>query len=124
MVNIAVVIGTLTKPPETRRLASGLSLANFDVRVQRADESAESVPVTLFTGERAVLGWQEGEELLVVGRVRRRFFRVGGSTQSRTEVVADRVVPVAQAGAAIEALELARGVIASVAMAGGEAIGL
>ena len=124
MVNIAVVIGTLTKPPETRRLASGLSLANFDVRVQRADESAESVPVTLFTGEGAVPEWQEGEELLVVGRVRRRFFRVGGSTQSRTEVVADRVVPVAQAGAAIEALELATGVIASVAMAGGEAIGL
>lgn len=124
MVNIAVVIGKLTKSPETRRLASGLSLANFDVRVQRADESAESVPVTLFTGEGAVPEWQEGEELLVVGRVRRRFFRVGGSTQSRTEVVADRVVPVAQAGAAIEALELARGVIASVAMAGGEAIGL
>jgi single-strand DNA-binding protein len=124
MVNIAVVIGKLTKSPETRRLASGLSLANFDVRVQRADESAESVPATLFTGEGAVPEWQEGEELLVVGRVRRRFFRVGGSTQSRTEVVADRVVPVAQAGAAIEALELARGVIASVAMAGGEAIGL
>ena len=124
MVNIAVVIGTLTKPPETRRLASGLSLANFDVRVQRADESAESVPVTLFTGERAVPEWQEGEELLVVGRVRRRFFRVGGSTQSRTEVVADRVVPVAQASAAIEALELATGVIASVAVAGGEVVGL
>jgi single-stranded DNA-binding protein len=33
MVNIAVVIGKLTKPPEARRLPSGLSLANFDVRV-------------------------------------------------------------------------------------------
>lgn len=31
-------------------------------------------------------------ELLVVGTVRRRFFRAGGSTQSRTEVVADKVV--------------------------------
>jgi single-strand DNA-binding protein len=30
--------------------------------------------------------------VVVVGSVRRRFFRVGGATQSRTEVVADRVV--------------------------------
>jgi single-strand DNA-binding protein len=34
-----------------------------------------------------------GAEFLVVGSVRRRFFRVGGATQSRTEVVAERVVP-------------------------------
>ena len=36
----------------------------------------------------------------MVGRVRRRFFRAGGVTQSRTEVVADEVVPtrLAQAG--------------------------
>ena len=31
--------------------------------------------------------------MLVVGRVRRRFYRAGGSTQSRTEVVASAVVP-------------------------------
>ncbi|MET0577799.1 MAG: hypothetical protein ABW122_04015, partial [Ilumatobacteraceae bacterium] len=28
----------------------------------------------------------------VIGSVRRRFFRAGGSTQSRTEVVAERAV--------------------------------
>jgi single-strand DNA-binding protein len=32
-------------------------------------------------------------EVIVVGTVRRRFFRAGGATQSRTEVVADRIVP-------------------------------
>jgi single-strand DNA-binding protein len=31
--------------------------------------------------------------VVVTGRVRRRFFRAGGYTQSRTEVVADAVVP-------------------------------
>jgi len=33
---------------------------------------------------------------VVVGRVRRRFFRAGERTQSRTEVVADAVVPATQ----------------------------
>ena len=35
----------------------------------------------------------QGDQLLVVGTVRRRFFRSGGSTQSRTEVVASEVLP-------------------------------
>lgn len=33
-----------------------------------------------------------GDEVVVVGRVHRRFFRAGGATQSRTEVSADLVV--------------------------------
>jgi single-strand DNA-binding protein len=44
----------------------------------------------------------------VVGRVRRRFFRAGGTTQSRTEVVADTVVPATQAKRVEAALRRAR----------------
>jgi len=44
----------------------------------------------------------------VVGRVRRRFFRAGGGTQSRTEVVADVVVAARQARRARSALEAAQ----------------
>jgi len=40
---------------------------------------------------------EEGLEVVVVGTVRRRFFRSGGSTQSRTEVVVDSVVPARRA---------------------------
>ena len=32
------------------------------------------------------------DEVTVFGHVRRRFYRTGGATQSRTEVVADRIV--------------------------------
>lgn len=39
---------------------------------------------------------QIGEELVVRGTVRRRFFRTSGATQSRTEVVAAEVVAVAR----------------------------
>ena len=48
-----------------------------------ADPPAAGLPVAL------------GEEVVVVGRVSRRFFRSGGSTQSRTEVVAEEVIPAA-----------------------------
>ena len=34
-----------------------------------------------------------GADVVVIGSVRRRFFNAGGATQSRTEVVADKVVP-------------------------------
>ena len=40
---------------------------------------------------------EPGAEVVVSGRVRRRFFRAGGVTQSRTEVVADAVVATRQA---------------------------
>ena len=50
-----------------------------------------------------------GDDVVVVGSVRRRFFRVGGSTQSRTEVVAQRVLRPSQrrqvTGALAEAVE-------------------
>ena len=57
------------------------------------------VPVTVVvpetTTERArELLRLEGAEVVVVGRVRRRFFRAGGATASRTEVVADRMISV------------------------------
>ncbi|WP_394930575.1 hypothetical protein, partial [uncultured Ilumatobacter sp.] len=34
-----------------------------------------------------------GEEVVVTGRVQRRFFRSGGLTQTRTELVAERCLP-------------------------------
>jgi single-strand DNA-binding protein len=92
---MVVVIGNLAKPLQVRNLPSGLTLACFDLQVQRPDQSIDTVPVALFdVGEQAA-GWKAGDELLAVGRVRRRFFRVGGSTQSRTELVAERVIPLA-----------------------------
>jgi single-strand DNA-binding protein len=45
-----------------------------------------------------------GTDVLVVGRVRRRFFRAGGVTQSRTEVVASAVVPLRRTAAVRRAL--------------------
>ena len=39
MLNMAVVIGNLTKPVEIRSLPSGTSVASFDLQVLRTDQS-------------------------------------------------------------------------------------
>jgi single-strand DNA-binding protein len=64
--------------------------------MDREGERAETVPVVWFDPPAAATALDIDDTVVVVGRVRRRFFRSGGSTQSRTEVVADRVVPARQ----------------------------
>jgi single-strand DNA-binding protein len=105
MLNVVVVLGSLAKPVQVKVLPSGSSLTSFDVVVRKADQVADTVPVVLFDAPQGVPELAAGETILVVGRVRRRFFRSGPSTQSRTEVVADKVLSLVDAGLARSALE-------------------
>ena len=50
------------------------------------------MPVAWFDAGAAADDLDAGKPVAVAGHVRRRFFRAGGVTQSRTEVVATRVV--------------------------------
>lgn len=91
--NIAVIRGRLSRPPEARDLASGDRLVILEVTASASgDRRAESVPVVWFAAPASALAWEPDEEVVVIGRVRRRFFRAGAVTQSRTEVVAERVL--------------------------------
>ena len=96
--NVVVLRGAVVRLPEIRELPSGSRSCSFDVRTTGPDGRAETVPVSWAdppaADEEALL---EGAEVLVVGRIRRRFFRSGGATQSRTEVVAERVARPRQA---------------------------
>jgi single-strand DNA-binding protein len=106
--NVVVLRGTVVRPPEIRELPSGDRLVSFDVRTAGPDGRAEAVPVSWAdppaADEEALV---EEAEVLVVGRVRRRFFRAGGATQSRTEVVAERVARPRQTRRGRAALEAA-----------------
>lgn len=102
--NITVVTGRLSRSPERRVLSSGVEHVGFEVTVAGPEGRAESVPVVWPGAPAAVSGLAAGDEVVVVGRVRRRFFRTGGATQSRTEVVAGLVVPARRAAAARRAL--------------------
>lgn len=95
--NLSILVGSLNRPPELRALPSGDQLVALDVTVHPPGAPSESVPVAWPSAPAAAAGWQPGEEVLVVGRVRRRFFRSGGVTQSRTEVVASVAVPTRRA---------------------------
>lgn len=90
--NVVVLQGSLTRPAELRSLPSGDSLVGLEMTVPRAGEKADSVPVVWPDAPAAAADLDVGEKVVVVGRIRRRFFRSGGVTQSRTEVVADVVV--------------------------------
>ena len=86
--------GRLSRPAQQRVLESGTVIVNYEVTVTRDDGPADTVPV-MWADPPANAGadaFDAGDEVVVVGRVRRRFFRAGGGTQSRTEVVADVVV--------------------------------
>jgi len=90
--NVVVLRGTLVAELRWRELPSGQLLGQFDVTT-RDDTGTQTVPVAWFDPPPAAEELGVGSELVVVGSVRRRFFRAGGTTQSRTEVVAEKVLP-------------------------------
>lgn len=95
--NLAVIRGPVPNDPQPRDLPSGRVVVQFDVvtRVESGGREVNvSVPVAWHEPTSAQLGAiVAGVDVVVVGTVRRRFFRVGGSTQSRTELVAGAVIP-------------------------------
>ena len=91
--NVAVLRGQLSSPPRARQLASGDQLVSLELTAKADDGPADTVPVAWFGAPDPLPAWEAGQELVVVGRVRRRFFRAGAATASRTEVVATAVLP-------------------------------
>lgn len=97
MTNVVALRGHLSRPAELRSLPSGSTLVGLEVTTRRASATkAETVPVVWHDAPPKASAWDAGEEVVVVGHVSRRFFRAGGGTQSRTEVVATMVLPIGQ----------------------------
>jgi len=89
--NIVVLQGTLSRPPDERQLRESV-LATYEVTT-RDGGRAVTAPVVWFDPPEAAWKLDAGDDVTVVGEVRRRFFRSNGRTESRTEVVATAVVP-------------------------------
>ncbi len=115
MTNIAVLRGNLSSPPRLRHLASGDRLLSLELTAKVDDGPADTVPVAWFGPPNPLPEWRAGQELVVVGRVRRRFFKAGATTASRTEVVATAVVPAGRRAAISKAVA---GALAAVGAAG------
>jgi single-stranded DNA-binding protein len=108
MTNVAVVIGRLARPAEPRDLPSGDRLVQYEVTIPSENGRAETVPVVWFDAPASAEDYDVDEKVVVVGRVRRRFFQAAGRLQSKTEVVAEAVVPARQAKRSQAAVEKAR----------------
>jgi single-strand DNA-binding protein len=108
MTNVVVLIGRLARPAQFRQLPSGDALVEYQLTVPRPGLRAESVPVVWEQPPPSAVDLDTDAELVVVGRVRRRFFRTASRTESRTEVVAELVVPLRQAKKVRAALSAAQ----------------
>jgi len=88
--NLVFLQGTLSRASERRTLPSGDEVLHCEVTTRDAHGRADSVPV-VWPAAPARAEFPAGASVVVTGRVRRRYFRTGGVTGSRTEVVADGV---------------------------------
>jgi hypothetical protein len=112
--NVAIVRGRLSSEPRWTTLASGDVLVRYEVTVAHEGAPADSVPVAWLGAPTAAPGGDlaRGDEVLVVGRVRRRWFRPGaGPSVSTTEVVAASVVPTTDKRRAAAAVRRALGAL-------------
>ena len=86
--NLVVLQGHVSSEPQRKDLPSGTTLLQLEVTT-RGDGGLLSVPVVWFEPTH---DFAPADEVTVLGHVRRRFYRAGAVTQSRTEVVADCIV--------------------------------
>ena len=101
--NLVIVRGVVSSEPRRRELPSGGVVTHLDVTT-RSDALTASVPIAVY--DRTVDAAKD-DEVVVTGHVSRRFFRAGGATQSRTELVAGDVVRVSRKRAVEKALATA-----------------
>jgi hypothetical protein len=88
-INLAVLRGTASNPPELRTLPSGRRLATLAVRTHGVGPKATSIPVAVWDPPAWLEALDAGADLIVAGCLRRRFYRtVSGGLGSRVEVEA------------------------------------
>ena len=96
--NAVLLVGTLTEPAEERDLAGGVKVVRWTVRVPRGagrvgTDLVDCVALDPDLQQRG-LAWPQDSKLMVLGALRRRFFRTGGRTTTRVEVEAHRVTEI------------------------------
>jgi single-strand DNA-binding protein len=87
--HLVLIQGVLSSDAVARELPSGQTVVNLEVTSGVGSGQRVSVPVV---ADAAAASFGRGDPVLVLGVVRRRFYRAGGVTASRTEVVAETVV--------------------------------
>lgn len=109
--NITILRGALAAAPRVTALPDGSSVHNFELRAENGRER-HVVPIAWHDPKRPPR-LDKGDSVVVVGAVRKRWFRSGGGSQSRTEVVATAVARDGSRGAGRAVASALDAVIAS-----------
>jgi single-strand DNA-binding protein len=113
--NLAVVRGSCSSVPDVRELTSGRVIAVVQVTTRPDGGPAISVPVVVWDPPAWVEDLDEGDEVVAVGRVRRRFYQAGGAAASKVEIEADLVAKAGDKRRVGAALRRARDVLETLA---------
>jgi len=100
--NVAVIVGEVLGDVHRSVRDDGSVVVSFDVVVSVEGDGSTMparasgrtvVPVTWFGSAEKTPKVETGTLVTAIGGVRRRFYRRGGATVARTDVLADRVIP-------------------------------
>lgn len=93
--NVAVIAGTLSAPPEIRTFESGTKLARYLVTVRSTEprKRVDVIPVVQWEppDDGTVEDLDRGDRVYIAGTVQRRFWNAPDGRRSRLEVVAHHV---------------------------------
>ncbi len=87
--NLLVLTGVVQSGPFVRPLKTGEHVVNFDVRVKSDVSRTDVLPISWFEAPASALEIRQGDEICVVGRMRRQWF---AGKANFTDVVAHRVI--------------------------------
>ena len=90
-VNVVVLAGTIAADPVERRMPSGEECTEIRLSVPEPGRRLLPLPVVAWhaeVGKKHLRELRQGDEVLVFGRLIRRFYRSGAGARSLTEVVA------------------------------------
>jgi single-stranded DNA-binding protein len=90
-VNVVVLAGTIAADPVERRMPSGEECTEIRLSVPEPGRRLLPLPVVAWhaeVGKKRLKGLRKDEEVLVYGRLVRRFYRSGAGARSLAEVVA------------------------------------
>jgi single-strand DNA-binding protein len=90
-VNVVVLAGTIAADPVERRMPSGEECTEIRLSVPESGRRLLPLPVVAWhseVGKERLRDLHQGDEVLVYGRLIRRFYRSGAGARSLTEVVA------------------------------------
>ena len=95
MLNKVVLMGRLTKTPETTVTTSGTNVSRFTLAINRRFNRNETdfIPVVAFgkTAEFCSKYFDKGTMAIVIGSIQVRSFETDGQRRYATEIIADEV---------------------------------